>query len=721
MKFTGHITALSLLCLTLVLATSLPAQARTSLGVAPDTYNLDSSQKAAFTKLQKILTESIGQPVGLRTLENETELLDWLLRFRQIDAALLSQTFYRQLSAGAMTPLVDISLEQDKAYPSLVLAVAPGLDPHLSKAWQDAFLNVQADAATRSILADTGITNVSLPGIRQVTTKPSFVATPAPTKPLVVIATQPSAPPPPQAKTVRAKEPPLSAPPPQVASEQPQTEPAPSPTKAPEPAPGHADEISTKGMSLSELIRLVVQQNQQSNMQAAQFSIKQAEEERTHAIFEPDFVTSLRLEDNEQRNTVQETVNRLFTSIYSERNWDYSAALQGVVPTGARYNLGYNYRDLSNTVTKDLTDKDNEYQMYLGISLVQPLLKNAGIETTRSEIDAAESETRASFQDYRQQRMKTVSKAALVYWEYYQAQQKLKLRQDSVRIANQILNDNQERLRTGKMAETEVLEAKVGTASRQSLMSEAEQELLASANRLKSMLSIKALDKSLAIDVNETLVTDPPVLDPESLMQKALELRPDYLAALERLRQADIKTAYAENQSWPELDLIASYGLNGLDFSRSDSWDQIEDADHASWAIGMEFRLPLLGGIDTSNDLKKSRLEKKQLLWETKDIEVSMANEIDTAAHKVSSAKQQLDYANNIVTMQEQLLEAEIARLQAGKSLSRLVLEKEDNYRIAREEAMENRVKLQTALIDQQLAEGSLLLNNGVELTERAY
>lgn len=466
---------------------------------------------------------------------------------------------------------------------------------------------------------------------------------------------------------------------------------------------------------------MVVEQNQLSKSQGAQFSIKQVEEEKTRAIFEPDFVTSLRLEDNEQRNTVQETVNRLYTSIYNERNWDYSASLQGVVPTGAHYNLGYNYRDLSNSVTKDLTSKDNEYQMYLGLSLVQPLLKNAGFETTRSEINAAESETRASFQNYRQDRMKTVSKAALIYWDYYQAQQKLKLRQDSVRIANQILNDNQERVRTGKMAETEVLEAKVGTASRQSLLSEAEQELRDSTNRLKSVLSINSFDESMDINVNEALVATPIVLDPESLTQKAFKLRPDYLAALERLSQADIKTSYAENQSWPELDLQASYGLNGLDFSRSNSWGQIEDADHASWAVGMEFRLPLQGGIDTSSDLKKIQLEKKQLLWEIKDIEISLTNEIDTATHKVSNAKKRLDYANNIVTIQEQLLAAEIARLQAGKSLSRLVLEKEDNYRIAQEEAMKNQVALQTALINHDLAVGSLLLTNGVELMERQY
>jgi len=664
----------------MVLATSLSVQARTTLGLAPTAYNLGSDQQAAFSKLQGLLAESIGQPVALRTLTSETELNDWLLRFRQVDAAFLSPAFYRQQPAGALVSLGDIYLPRDEASPSLLLVVAPGLDPQIRNAWQDAFLKLQSDTEASNALTETDVANVARPGNKQGKEKPAIISTPTPTpaktlEPIPAVTTQP------------------------IASKQTHLESKPSAaTSVSEPTPKHATETSAKGMGISELIRLVVEQNQQSKRQGAQFSIKQAEEDKTHAIFEPDFVTTLRLEDNEQRNTVQETVNRLLKPIYNERNWNYSASIEGVVPTGARYNLGY-----------------------LGLSLVQPLLKNAGTATTRTEIDVAQLETRASFQDYRQERMKTVSDAAFTYWEHYQAQQKIILRQDSVRIAEQMLKDNQERVRTGKMAETEVLEAMVGTASRQSLLSEAEQELLDSTNRLKSVLSIKTLDKNLAIDVNETPVTSPPPSNPETIMQKAFELRPDYLAALERLRQADIKIAYAENQSWPELDLIASYGLNGLDFSRSDSWQQIEDTDYASWAVGIEFRLPLQGGIDTDSDLKKSRLEKSQLLWELKDIEVAMANEIDTVVHKINSAKKRLDYANSIVIMQEQLLAAEIARLQAGKSQSRLVLEKEDNYRIAQEEAIENLVRLQTALVDQALAEGSLLLNNDVELTEREY
>ena len=64
---------------------------------------------------------------------------------------------------------------------------------------------------------------------------------------------------------------------------------------------------AVKRLSLSELIQRVVAQNQQIQIQKAQWGIKQAEEAGTHGIFEPEFVTSAEYEDNSQRNTVQES------------------------------------------------------------------------------------------------------------------------------------------------------------------------------------------------------------------------------------------------------------------------------------------------------------------------------------------------------------------------------------------------------------------------------
>jgi outer membrane protein TolC len=475
---------------------------------------------------------------------------------------------------------------------------------------------------------------------------------------------------------------------------------------------------AVKRLSLSELIQRVVAQNQQIQIQEAQWGIKQAEEAGTHAIFEPEFVTSAEYEDNSQKNTVQEAINRLGEEVYTERNWDYNLSLEGLVPTGGKVSLDYELRDLSNSVTKSVADEDNEYQMYLGLNLRQPLLKNAGIGTTKTAIHVAQSESHASFQEYRQEMMRKVSEAASVYWDFYQTQENLILLRESVRIAEKILIDNRQRHRTGKMAQTEVLEAMAGVASRKTLSSEAQHEHREAANRLSKVLSVPPSQKGLRFEATDKPVVDNLDFDDQAILKRAFELQPAYLEARERLNKADIKLAYAKNQRWPELDLIASYGYNGLDFSRGGSWDQIKNGDFETWSVGVEFRVPIGGGVKSRSELRKAQLEIKSQLLVLKDIEVIVTNNIDTALHQIASADEQRQYAEGIVELRKRLLDAELARLNAGKSSTRLILEKEDDYRNAKEFALKNNVELQTALIELELTGGTILLNHNIEILD---
>ncbi len=471
-------------------------------------------------------------------------------------------------------------------------------------------------------------------------------------------------------------------------------------------------------LSLTELIRQVVAQNQQIQIQKTQWDIKQAEEAGTYAIFEPEFVSATTYEDNNQRNTVQESINRLGENVYNEQNWDYSYTLEGLVPTGGKISLDYQLQDLSNSVTKSVADEDNEYQMYLGFSLRQPLLKNAGIGTTKTAIHIAQSESQASFQEYRQKMMQTVGEATGVYWDFYQAQENLALIEESVRIAEKILIDNRQRHRTGKMAKTEVLEAEAGVASRKTLSSEAQHKYRQAANRLYKLLAVQPSQERPHFEATEKPVVEKLEFDDQKILKQAFELQPAYLEAREELKKADIRLAFAKNQLWPELDLVGSFGFNGLDFSRGGSWDQIKNGDYETWTVGVEFRVPIGGGIKNRSELKKAQLETKSQLLSLKDIEVNVTNNIDTALHHIASAEEQRQYAEGIVDLRKQLLDAEMARLNAGKSSTRLILEKEDDYRKAKELALENSVELQTALTELDLAGGTILLNHDVEIMD---
>ena len=105
-------------------------------------------------------------------------------------------------------------------------------------------------------------------------------------------------------------------------------------------------------LNLEALVQNVVKHNQELQLQAAEWGISKLEAEKAAAIFEPDFVSSLKLQRNSQKNTIEESLSRQLASTYSERNWDFSTSLEGLLQTGGEFNLGYDFRYLSNSVTR---------------------------------------------------------------------------------------------------------------------------------------------------------------------------------------------------------------------------------------------------------------------------------------------------------------------------------------------------------------------------------
>lgn len=98
-------------------------------------------------------------------------------------------------------------------------------------------------------------------------------------------------------------------------------------------------------------------------------------------------------------------------------------------------------------------------------------------------------------------------------------------------------------------------------------------------------------------------------------MARAIEANPDYLSRRKQIESSRIRLAYAQNQRWPQLDLKASYGLNGIGDSPSSSFDQITHSEFPAWSLGVELRIPLAGGIKSRAELAGAKLGSNRAYW----------------------------------------------------------------------------------------------------------
>jgi outer membrane protein TolC len=473
----------------------------------------------------------------------------------------------------------------------------------------------------------------------------------------------------------------------------------------------------TPALNLRDFVRNVWKKNEQIKYQNAEWAVSGEAVKGAQAIFEPVLVGSSQYQDDNRKNTVQEMINQGFAPEFWEQSHSHQLAIEELAPTGGRLRLGYSFRNFSNSVD-DKYGVDREKQTVFGVSFSQPLLKDAGIKPTMAGIHLAEADRDIAFQNYRVQTMRVLAEAISAYWDLYLARQKHSMRRESEHSAEVILRDNIARMQAGKMSETEVIEAKAALALRKSLVSEAKQAIVAAMNNVRTYVSMSAVATNVEIEPSDQPYVDDIKKNFSDSMAAAFKLRGEYLASRRKIEREDIRLAFAENQTWPQVDLKGSYNLNGLAGKYGNSMNDALERDHPTWSVGLELRIPLGGNKKAASELEATRQRKRQALLELKAVEVSLANTVDTAIRNLESAREQVQQLTGIVEMNRSLLKTEVVRFNAGKSNSRILLDREEKLNSVQEGEAESLVRYMKSMYQLELAEGSLLVNQGIDLME---
>jgi len=470
-------------------------------------------------------------------------------------------------------------------------------------------------------------------------------------------------------------------------------------------------------MSLRDFVRSVRDKNEQIAYQHAEWAVSGEAVKGAKAIFEPALVGSYQYQDDNRKNTVQEMINQGYAPEFWEDSLSQQLAVEGLLPTGGKVRLGFSQRDFSNSVDNRY-NVDKEKQTIVGVSLIQPLLKDGGVKPTMAAIRMAEADRDIAFQNYRMQTMRVMAEAIAAYWDLYLARQKYRVRQESERSAEEVLRDNLVRMKTGRMSEIEVLEAQAALATRKALVSEAKQAIVSALNNVRTYLSSSVSATNVEIEPVEEPRIKELKMDFSDSLGKALALRGEYLSSRKKSEREDIRLAFAENQLWPQIDLKGSYNLNGLTDKFGHPMNDALEREHPTWSVGLEMRIPLGGSKKAASELEATRQRKRQALLELKAVEVSLANAVDTAIRNMENAREQVLQQSGAVEINRRLLKTESQRFTAGKSNSRILLEREENLNNSREGELEGLVRYMKSLYQLELAEGSLLVNQGVDVME---
>jgi len=485
---------------------------------------------------------------------------------------------------------------------------------------------------------------------------------------------------------------------------------------------GNANEVSVRGgldseLSLNSFLSKVIEKNSEIQIQKREWLANEKLNSASRGIYEPVIKVSVNREGNHVQNNVQQSLQRLYSPEFRETNNVWSASLEGLTPTGSTWRLGSEVKKLQNNLQ---STGDKEYVAFIGASLTQPLLKGGGLHATSANIHVARANADIAYEGYRQSRIETVARGVQLYWQCYGAQEKLKMRQRSVAIADEMLQLNKKRYEAGKIDYMGVLDAESGLRLRKALVAAAEQTELTAKTNLLSLFGVRSLAQNpvsfRAIDAPECPAV---TMDYEKSLSRAYSSYPQYRSALRTADRERERMYFASNQRLPQLDVKGSYGYNGLATDFQASLDKALQKEYLSWSVGVDVSIPLLGNIKNRNEYDAARLRKEQAQDRLEMQRVELANQMEIVAGLVQRVYDQVLNYERVVALNGQLTKAEEMRFRLGKSDVRIMLEREENYLKVRESLLDSRLAYQYALINHYALEGTLFEHYGLSETDK--
>lgn len=476
-------------------------------------------------------------------------------------------------------------------------------------------------------------------------------------------------------------------------------------------------DVALLELSLEDTRELVLRQNLE--IAAQKLQLKGAEAlyagERM-AFWEPTLVVAGQRERNERENNTEQFIS-LGVPDFSENNTTYQLALEQPIGTGGDIRLSYVLRNLQNNLReqRDLEGIEREYEGFLGLVLTQPLLRGAGISVSRAMIRMAREESEVAFQEWRRQMMQAVGSAEAAYWDLEISQRRVSLREASVRVAEKILEDNRARLEAGRGGEAEVQQAEAGLALRETQLLEARQALVETSNRLRTFFSESIRNRNLLLRATDTPELSPVTMDPLPMFDEAMTLHPDILIRRHRRAQQEIRKDFARNQQLPEVNLTGSYGFNSLGETSSDAVSEAWGGEFVSWSVGVQVRMPLGGNPRGHAEYQAARLRLQQENTGLEATEVAIMNQLASSVLRVENNLAQARNHQRVAALNARLLETELARLDAGQSDSRKVLDTEERLTEALEAEAASMTRFMVGMLELDLASGTLLRTRGME------
>jgi len=343
------------------------------------------------------------------------------------------------------------------------------------------------------------------------------------------------------------------------------------------------------------------------------------------------------------------------------------------------------------------------YNSSVSLNYTQPLLAGRATDNQRTTLETQEIQGEITDLQLSSLISNVTDLVRVRYWGLRAAIEQIEIQRRALQQAEQLLADNQLRVRLGSMAQIQIVQAESQVAAAQQALLNAEVQWRNAELALKSLLISGADDPLLGQTINPS---DLPTLraqavDIAAAIQVALGQRADLRQERQRLEIAQLELEVTDQSTLPTLDLTAAYSLQGVGgnvFDRSGLggepvlveqggyWDglgSIAAFDTPTWSLSMNFSYPIGMRLGKAS-AERARLQFEQAELAIRSQELAVITEVTSAGLAVTDTNLQLQAAQRSRELAEQSALAEITRFNAGAATNFEVGQANDDLTSAR-------------------------------------
>ncbi len=376
----------------------------------------------------------------------------------------------------------------------------------------------------------------------------------------------------------------------------------------------------------------------------------------------------------------------------------------------------------------------------------QPLLRGFRSDATRQQLEVTKVNRSMSDLQLQSTITNTVTSVRNAYWDLVLAVESINVARTSVDLAHQLVEDNQKRVQAGAMTRLDLVTATSQEATDRHTLVLAEGARRTAEVALKRLL-VAGPDDELwraAIDPVDRPDDRSLEIDLDAALKRALNERTDLAEAKQQIAANDATVKYLQDQTRPQADLVASYGLAGLGGTQlirggdpqspasftapvvaaipgayGGALSTLFGHDYPTWGVALNVTYPL-GYNAARAAAARAQLQTMQVSVQTHQLEVQIVTEVTDAAIAARNAFDEIGAATQARELSEQRLDAEQKKFGVGLSTNYLVVQAQKDLADARNAVLHAEIGYQKALVDFERAQQTTLQSAGVTVISTA-